>query len=76
MIKTMNKTTSGRIIDTKIVQCKDGFTYHINRTRSNFMDTVNLVYGTKGGIKTVSKRIPSVLGWAGQATLEFAIPLI
>ncbi|SKA75227.1 hypothetical protein SAMN05428976_10284 [Clostridium sp. USBA 49] len=77
MIKTMDKTTCrGRIVDTKLVQCRDGFMYHINRVREGVIDTVNLSYATKGGVKTVSKKIPSVLGWIGQAVLEFAIPLV
>lgn len=77
MIKTMDKTTCGsRVVDTKLVQCRDGFTYNINRVRHGFMDTVNLSYTTKGGVKRVSKKIPSVLGWIRQAILEFAIPLV
>lgn len=77
MIKTMDKTICGsRIVDTKLVQCRDGFTYNINRVRAGVTDTVNLSYATKGGVKTVSKKIPSVLGWIGQVVLEFAIPLM
>lgn len=71
----MNKTT-GRIIDTKLVQCRDGFTYNINRIRKGLFDTINLSYGTKNGIKIVSRKIPFFLGWIGQTTLEFAIPLV
>lgn len=77
MIKTMDKTTCrGRVVDTKLVQCRDGFAYNINRIRHRFMDTINLSYVTKSGVKTVSKKIPFCLGWIGQAVLEFAIPLV
>ncbi|WP_138207438.1 hypothetical protein [Haloimpatiens lingqiaonensis] len=77
MIKPMDKTTNrGRVVDTKLVQCRDGFTYNINRVRSGVIDTVNLSYTTKSGVRTLSKKIPSLLGWIGQAVLEFAIPLM
>ncbi|QAT39543.1 hypothetical protein [Clostridium sp. JN-9] len=64
------------MIDTKLVVCQDGFTYQLNRTRQGFLDTINLSYATKSGMKTISRRMPSVLGWATQTALEFAIPLI
>lgn len=77
MIKTMDKTICGsRVVDTKLVQSRDGFMYHINRIRTGVIDTVNLSYVTKSGVKTVSKKIPSLLGWIGQAVLEYAIPLV
>lgn len=58
------------VIDTKIVWAGNGRFYHIYRTRCGILDTLTLCYPIKAGNRSVSKRIPSPLGFLLQKTVE------
>lgn len=75
--KTIAKTANeGQVIDTKLVQTRDGFIYHISRKRLGLMDTISISYGMCAGIKTREGRIFAPLGWIAQKSAEIAIDLM
>ncbi|MEA4820873.1 MAG: hypothetical protein VB122_01365 [Erysipelotrichales bacterium] len=60
------------VIDTKIVWAGNDRFYHIFRTRCGLLDTLTLRYPIKNGIRTISRKIPSPVGFALQKFVELA----
>ncbi|WP_061858550.1 hypothetical protein [Clostridium colicanis] len=65
-----------RTIDTKIIYNRNGYLLHLVRTRQGLLDTITLQYPVKNGIKSITKRILSPLGFVALKLLEAAIDFI
>lgn len=66
----------GTIKDTKVVWCRDNFLYHLQRRRYGIIDTIEISYPLRNGMKTISRSIVSPLGWLLQVFLELLIPVL
>lgn len=60
------------VIDTKIVWAGNGRFYHIFRTRCGLLDSLTLRYPIKSGIRTITRKVPSIMGFPLQKVVEFA----
>jgi hypothetical protein len=72
----MKNIRKGIIKDTKVVWCRDGFMYHLCRSRHGIIDTITLSYPMRNGVKNVSRNIVSPFGWLLQVFLELLIPVL
>jgi len=62
--------------DTKIIWNGKGMVYHLYRTRKGVLDTINLSYPIRTGIRTISRKIPCPLGYLLQKFVEVAVDLV